>query len=200
MAMLTDVAIKNAKPREKTYTLPDGGGLTLEVLTSGTKVWRLRYRLLGKLEKATLGQYPAFALSEARQWREDGKWLASRGASPAALKQGAPIPADLPAVVKERAEAYIQNWCLEAHAKVKARVAVAEEKATKVKQVATVAWSWYDEVVVPRNKVPRNIKRILDKDILPAIGDKAVDAVTVLDAQAIILKTAVSTPRQPVAS
>lgn len=183
--MLSDVAIKAAKPRDKTYTLPDGGGLTLEVLATGTKVWRLRYRLLGKLEKATLGQYPAYGLAEARQWREEGKWLASRGASPAALKQGAPLPADLPAVVKERAEAFIQSWCLEARAKAQAQAAAAAQAATTAKLVSTVAWEWYDEVVVARNKSPRTIQRALEKDIVPAIGDKAVDAVTVLDAQAI---------------
>jgi integrase len=48
-----------------------------------------------------------------------------------------------------------------------------------------VAWEWYDEVVVARNKSPRTIQRVIEKDLVPAIGDKAVDAVTVLNAQAI---------------
>ena len=34
---LTDVKIKNAKPREKTYKLSDGGGLYLEITPVGSK-------------------------------------------------------------------------------------------------------------------------------------------------------------------
>jgi Arm DNA-binding domain len=45
---LTDPAIRNAKPRDAVYNLPDGGGLGLEVQPSGAKWWRLRYRFGGK--------------------------------------------------------------------------------------------------------------------------------------------------------
>nr|WP_267876941.1 Arm DNA-binding domain-containing protein [Massilia rhizosphaerae] len=41
---LTDTAIRNAKPREKTYTLGDGEGMYLEVMPNGTKFWRMAYR------------------------------------------------------------------------------------------------------------------------------------------------------------
>ena len=45
---LTDVAIKNAKPRAKPYKLGDGGGLFLLVQPSGGKLWRLKYRVDGR--------------------------------------------------------------------------------------------------------------------------------------------------------
>jgi hypothetical protein len=37
---LTDAAIRNAKPAEKTRKLFDGGGLYLEITPSGGKLWR----------------------------------------------------------------------------------------------------------------------------------------------------------------
>ena len=45
---LTDVAIKNAKPRAKPYKLGDAGGLFLLVQPSGGKLWRLKYRVDGQ--------------------------------------------------------------------------------------------------------------------------------------------------------
>jgi hypothetical protein len=43
-APLTDTAIRNAKPRDKTYTLGDGEGMYLEVMPNGTRFWRMAYR------------------------------------------------------------------------------------------------------------------------------------------------------------
>jgi hypothetical protein len=40
---LTDTAVRNAKPREQTYTLGDGEGMYLEVMPNGTKFWRMAY-------------------------------------------------------------------------------------------------------------------------------------------------------------
>lgn len=40
---LTDIQLRNAKPRAAAYKLSDGGGLYLEVNPSGSKIWRLSY-------------------------------------------------------------------------------------------------------------------------------------------------------------
>jgi hypothetical protein len=45
---LTDIAIRNAKPRRKVVKLSDGGGLYLLIQPHGTKRWRLAYRFSGK--------------------------------------------------------------------------------------------------------------------------------------------------------
>ncbi|MFT7005030.1 MAG: hypothetical protein ACJAWW_002396, partial [Sulfurimonas sp.] len=37
---LTETQIKNAKAKDKTYTLSDGGGMYLEVNKNGGKWWR----------------------------------------------------------------------------------------------------------------------------------------------------------------
>lgn len=55
---LTDVAARQAKPREKSYKLADGQGMYLEVMPNGSKYWRLKYRFDGKEKRLALGVYP----------------------------------------------------------------------------------------------------------------------------------------------
>ncbi len=43
-AALTDVMVRKAKARDKRYILMDGQGLQLEVMTSGSKFWRMLCR------------------------------------------------------------------------------------------------------------------------------------------------------------
>jgi hypothetical protein len=45
---LTDTRIKALKPKTARYQVVDGGGLVLEIMVSGSKVWRSRYSLHGK--------------------------------------------------------------------------------------------------------------------------------------------------------
>ena len=85
--VLNPVAIGKAKPREKAFTLTDGGGLFVEVLPSGSKVWRYKYLLAGKREKVTLGAYPALGVKEARDKHEEMRAQVERGESPAKAKQ-----------------------------------------------------------------------------------------------------------------
>ena len=81
---LTDTKLRNLKSGDKAYQEADEGGLFVEVMPGGAKVWRMRYRLAIKQEKITLGDYPTYSLAEARTWRDDCKALAGRGLSPMA--------------------------------------------------------------------------------------------------------------------
>ena len=47
--------------------LSDGVGLHLQVDTSGSKLWRLRFRFGGKANMMSLGSYPAVSLKDARE-------------------------------------------------------------------------------------------------------------------------------------
>lgn len=60
--MLTDVKVRNAKPKQKQYKLFDGGGLYLLVTTKGNKYWRVKYRFGGKEKTLALGTYPEISL------------------------------------------------------------------------------------------------------------------------------------------
>ncbi|MCL2470100.1 MAG: Arm DNA-binding domain-containing protein, partial [Alphaproteobacteria bacterium] len=66
---LTDTSCKNAKAKEKAYKLTDGGGMYLEVMPHGSKLWRLKYRYQGKENRIALGSYPETSLKEAREKR-----------------------------------------------------------------------------------------------------------------------------------
>jgi hypothetical protein len=46
------------------------GRLYVEVLPSGSKVWRYKYRRLGKREKVTIGPYPSIGIKAARDRHE----------------------------------------------------------------------------------------------------------------------------------
>jgi hypothetical protein len=55
---LTDVQVRQARPREKVYKLRDERGLLLMVRPTGAKWWRLRYKFQGKENLLTLGTCP----------------------------------------------------------------------------------------------------------------------------------------------
>lgn len=181
---LSDTKLKNLKPADKGYQEADEGGLFVEIMPGGAKVWRMRYRVGGrgaKQEKITLGDYPTYSLAEARTWRNDCKALAGRGLSPMALRRGDAIPEDAAPAVKELAQAFIREWCLKTSEKAKAK----KEAAREVNTVEVFARRWYAEIAEPANSTPRNIKRILEKDVIPAIGAKQIADVTVTDILAI---------------
>lgn len=87
--MLTDVALKNLKSREKAYKVTDRDGLYVHVSTSGTVTFRLDYRLNGRRETLTLGKYgpTGISLARAREKTIDAKRAVAEGRSPAQEKQ-----------------------------------------------------------------------------------------------------------------
>ncbi|WP_285712724.1 tyrosine-type recombinase/integrase [Erythrobacter oryzae] len=84
---LTDVAIRNAKPREKPYKIGDTLGLFLLVQPSGGKLWRVKYRIDGKEKKLAIGIYPQVGLAEARRRRDAARELVAAGKDPGREKQ-----------------------------------------------------------------------------------------------------------------
>lgn len=80
--MLTDTAIRRAKPGEKPMKLFDGKGLFLLVNKTGSKLWRLKYRFEGKEKLLALGAYPEVRLAEARSQRDEARALLAEGIDP----------------------------------------------------------------------------------------------------------------------
>jgi integrase len=85
--MLTELAIKSAKPTAKLTKLSDGGGLQLWITPQGAKYWRVAYRFAGKQRLHALGTYPAVTLKQARTAREAIKDQLSRGIDPGQKKK-----------------------------------------------------------------------------------------------------------------
>ncbi|RZF31071.1 DUF4102 domain-containing protein [Paraburkholderia sp. UYCP14C] len=144
---LTESEIRALEPRATRYCVADGNGLVIEVMTTGTKVWRFRYTLNGKRQPlATIGDYRMISLRVARAKAQRYADLVAQGISPVATARrdrGAESKAD---VLREAAELYL----------------------------ATALAGKSDEY-------RRTTRRALDKDVLPAIGNKPIGAVTADD-------------------
>jgi integrase len=84
---ISDAALRAAKPADKSYKIAVGGGLYLEIMPGGSKLWRWKYRLLGKENRCALGSYPRLSLKEARDAMEVARKLVKSGIHPAQKKQ-----------------------------------------------------------------------------------------------------------------
>lgn len=148
---LTEQQIRALEPRATRYCVADGNGLVIEVMTTGTKVWRFRYTLNGKRQPlATIGDYRMISLRVARAKAQKYAQMVAQGISPVATARrdrGAESKAD---VLREAAELYVAT-------------AMAGKSA----------------------EYRRTTRRALDKDVLPAIGGKPINAVTPDDIVAI---------------
>jgi hypothetical protein len=85
---LADKTIKNAKPKEKPYKLTDGGGLYLEVMPTGTKLWRMKFKQAnGKESRLAFGAYNEVSLADARTKRDAARKQLAGGVDPAQAKR-----------------------------------------------------------------------------------------------------------------
>jgi integrase len=84
---LTELAIKNLKPKEKAYRIADSNGLCLEVSPKGSKLWRWRFYHLGKPQMTALGKYPAVSLAQARKLRDEARAVLESGKHPTLHKK-----------------------------------------------------------------------------------------------------------------
>ncbi|PTR06824.1 uncharacterized protein DUF4102 [Nitrosospira sp. Nsp5] len=98
---------RTAKPKDKSYKLPDGKGLYLEIKPNGAKAWRYRFELReGEVTKEStfaIGDYAIapiretpeeaeaptggrrFTLAEAREERTKARSLVKHGINPAPI-------------------------------------------------------------------------------------------------------------------
>ena len=90
---LTDVQIRNAKAKPKAYKLADSNGLFLQVTTRGSKLWRMKFRHLGKEGLLSFGPYPEVSLAEARDKRDKARRQMREGLNPSLEKRRAAVAA-----------------------------------------------------------------------------------------------------------
>ncbi|MDX2210977.1 MAG: integrase arm-type DNA-binding domain-containing protein [Sphingopyxis sp.] len=147
---LTDVAIRNAKPRVKPYKMGDAFGLFVLIQPSGGKLWRFKYRFEGREKKLAIGTYPVIGLAEARRRRDQARELLAAGKDPSRERQ------------REKLRTQVQTGNTFA--------AIAEEYCDKRKRDGQKAWAAStaarSEYLISLLKVP--LGRIPITDIEPA--------------------------------
>tara|TARA_B100001063_G_scaffold165672_1_gene154683 strand:- start:19484 stop:19837 length:354 start_codon:yes stop_codon:yes gene_type:complete len=86
---LNDTQIKQAKPKEKEYSLSDGSGLQLSIRPNGTKSWIFKYYkpFTKKRTNLSFGQYPQITLAAARVKREEARGLLANEIDPKEYKE-----------------------------------------------------------------------------------------------------------------
>ncbi len=113
---LTDIKCKALQPAEKTYKASDEKGLYLEVTSSGSKYWRMKYRFGGKEKRLAFGVYPEVSLKEARDKRDAARKQLQEGLDPSHEKKLSKLTKTL------NAENSFENIAREWHAKQAARL------------------------------------------------------------------------------
>ena len=89
---LTDTKVRQAKPREKHYSITDGDGLSLNIAPNGTKSWHFRFVWAGKQPRISFGTYPELSLKDARELRDTARSNVAKGIDPRVASK--PVDAD----------------------------------------------------------------------------------------------------------
>jgi Arm DNA-binding domain/Phage integrase central domain len=148
---LTIKEIENARPKAKKYKMLDGGGLSLLVLPTGTKLWLWRYQFNRGEKNMTFGEYPVVGPKEARELHFAAKKLLATGINPMAERKA------------------------EAEAKQEEVRAIQREADSSFEKVARKWWAWWSI-----GKSPRHAETLMDRletDVFPVIGHLLIDAV-----------------------
>lgn len=111
---LTDLQCRNARcangiARER---LSDGEGMYLEVVPTGARYWRLKYRIGGKEKRLSLGVYPRVSLVHARQARKEARELIAKGIDPSLKRRQEKVaePMAPDQTFETVARAWHQHW------------------------------------------------------------------------------------------
>jgi len=163
---LTDTKIKTLKEAGKYF---DGDGLYLEVTQSGSKLWRLKYRMMGALKKRShvdfnsqssrvekrlsIGAYPSITLAQARQAKDNAKAQIANGVDPSLAKKTA-----------------------------KAKLAL---DASQTVKACALAWMQHN---APKwgEGTQKAVASSFERDVYPLIGNRAISTLTAQD----VIKTA----------
>ena len=105
---LTDTAIKKAKPGTKPSKLSDGKGLYLLVSPAGSKLWRWKYRVLGKEKVLALGAYPAVSLAQAREGQDTARKMLASGNDPMVVRKADKLASQ--AAAENSFESVARKW------------------------------------------------------------------------------------------
>jgi integrase len=106
---LTELALKNLKPKDRRYRVRDDQGLYIEIMPTGRKYWRVRYMVEGKAHVASVGEYPYITLKDARQKRDDVRGVIITGIEPSKPER------TFYEIAEEWLETHIRKRCSQSH-------------------------------------------------------------------------------------
>lgn len=81
-----ETTYRNAKPKAAPYKIADEEGLYMLVKPSGKKTWRVRFRINGKENTYSIGDYPMVSLGDARKEKDKVRQGVWNGIDPNAKK------------------------------------------------------------------------------------------------------------------
>ncbi|MEZ5452888.1 MAG: tyrosine-type recombinase/integrase [Thiothrix sp.] len=86
---VSDSKLRTAKPQEQNYRIQIGGNTYLDVLTTGRKVWRMRFNHPTSKKPAiyTIGDYPDIPLADVGDLAKAAKKLVKAGVDPTAHRK-----------------------------------------------------------------------------------------------------------------
>jgi integrase len=90
---LSDVKLRQTKPREKPFKISDGEGLFILINPNGSKLWRMAYRFDRKQKLLAFGRYPDVSLLEARRKTQSARDLLADKVDPGRKEAVEPPPA-----------------------------------------------------------------------------------------------------------
>lgn len=155
---LSDMQIKNSKPKEKDYTLTDGNGLQLLIKSSGTKLWEIRYTVDGKRKKGSLGTYPNVPLIKAREMAQMYQKMILDGVDPIENKREKKInKAEADKAKEHTFEKLFYEWL--------------EHKKGRIVESSYI-----------------KLKRTFENNFLPELGGRQVETITAKEYKELVLK------------
>lgn len=153
---LSDMAIRHARPTDKTYTLGDFDGLCLMVPANGKKRWLFRFYWAGQQVKMSFGCYPAVSLKQARDYRDEARKLLAQNINPCEHRKQQ--LREVEAQEKHTFQAVYNDWI------AFRRLSLKEGRQTTLSQIL----------------------RVFKKDILPTLGERSIKSITRHDLLAIL--------------
>lgn len=169
---ITDIKIRNLKPKEKPYKHAAGRGLHLLVKPDGSKHWLFRFRFEGKENSISMGRYPEVTLSSAEDKVTEAHRLIDSGTSPSENRKS--IKQTRQGELANTFEAVARDWW-QSHMK---------DKADSHKNKVIRRFELYLFPVI--GKLP--ISDITAPELLKAI--KAIEAMNILETAHRTLQTA----------
>ena len=158
MDRLTELTIRQAKPKSKQYKIFDGGGMFLLVHPNGSKYWRMKFNFEYKSKLAAFGVWPEISLKEAREKRYEAKKKIKDGINPIEEKR------------QER-----QDTLDRAH---KENLETKKNKNT----FRIVAQEWYKRISLQwSDKHTKDVLRSLEYYVYPDFGERPISEITKQD-------------------